>query len=234
VVWSFANVVRYALLFLAQGGTMPLPVDNKFFEKGKLDGYTSSHASLVRVERFFRDQRFGTFYDPPDGRYLAVLDDAPVTSDGVRRTDTVKTAANHNGYFRQFSLEHSDGSVTHGGDGAYLEVAGLCDFRQGQALYIVYAFVARDWNNDFAVLELLPQTGPQLSPILIHSIEEAAGDHSRPIENKQFWHGFHYVLPKAFKGTVRVAVINGQKRSTPTSDLKVRPSCLLLDSIDLV
>lgn len=214
---------------------MPLPSNNKFFEQGTLAGYTPSSSSLVKVERFFRDQRSGLFYDPPDGRYLAVLDNPDaVNADGTRKGTAIKQAAYLNGYFKSFSLQHADNSITHGGDGAYLEVQGSTPIAQGKAIYIVYAFVVRDWQNDFAVLEFLPNNGPSLAPVLIHSVEEQNGQHSRPIEGKPRWYGFYYAVPQTFNGTLRIAMINGQHRSSPTADVRKSPSCLLVDSIDIV
>jgi hypothetical protein len=224
---------------------MPLPSNNKRFESGDLSGYLSN--GLVTAERFFRDDEYGDQYHPLDGQFFARLDDPrsfrpseptlpyAVTFDG-ERTTAAKNAAADTGYIK---LPHDDGSVTHGADGAWLEFTETIP--KTSALWLRFAFIDYDVMpyNDFAVLEATFADGT-LERTIICDIASVAVHRLRR-NTANFWDTFFWQPKKNFNGTLRVVMSNGQMRRTasgrgsrPTIERFARPSCLLIDALDVI
>lgn len=224
---------------------MPLPTDNKRFEQGNLSGYNSS--GFVVTERFFQDDDYGDQYHPLDGQFFARLDDPrtfrpsdpnlpyAVNFDG-ERTSAAANAAADTTYIK---LQHGDGSVTHGADGAWLEFTEVIP--KTSALWLRFAFIDYDVMpyNDFAVLEATFADGT-LERKVICDISTIAGHRLRR-NASNFWDVFFWQPKKKFDGTLRIVMSNGQTRLTasgrgsrPTVERFARPSCLLIDALDVV
>jgi hypothetical protein len=213
---------------------MPLPVDNKRFERGDLSGYSSSGIALV--ERFFQDEEYGDQYHPLDGQFFLRLDDPhDITFDGERSSVT-STMAVSTTYIK---LQNSDGSVTHGADGAWLEFSETIPKKS--ALWLRFAFIDYDVlpYNDFALLEATHADGTvereticDLTSIAVHRMRR---------NSATFWDSYFWQPKKSFNGTIRIVMSNGQMRPTssgrgsrPTIERYSRPSCLLIDALDVV
>jgi hypothetical protein len=243
----FANVVRYALLSLMQGGRMPLPSNNRHFEKGTLAGYKASHKDLVKAVSSFKKgtRTFGPVsFNGDNGQgFFAQLEDpeAPqlVNQDGERVVVGAAVSAG------TIEIKHTGGAVTIGNDGVFLECADVT-IPAGASLVFCYAFFNFDPNdnsNDFAVFHAYKNDDLTKAPTqFVLDYKKRVGlkqGTAKLTEIRKFegWTEVAWTPGARFQGTMRWIVCNGQYLQTvnqATSALKnAWPSCLLLDAIDV-
>lgn len=203
---------------------------NRGFEK-KLEGWLT--AGPVYAETSYLGRR--RIYTAVEGEFFARLDSLrPLTSNNLR--DLIDVPPEHTPIDTSYiALTNSDGTVTHGVDGAYLECANMT-IPVGHSLHFKYNFIAGDEinKNDFAVLEFYPNGATDSPPsvrILIHNTRLlAAAERAQtgwvPCLPVQF--------PQEFIGTVRWVVSNGRSLNMSLLEGQAKPSCLLLDDVQIL
>ncbi len=226
---------------------MPLPSNNRHFERGTLTGYKASHRDLVKaVPSFTKGNRtFGpvTFNGDNGQGFFARLEDPEdaslVDQDGERLVVGALVCSS------TIEIEHTGGAITQGTDGVFLECADVT-IPAGASLVFCYVFLNFDPNdnsNDFAVLHAYKNDDLTKTPTQVVIDYKKRVNLKRgtpeltPIRSFDGWREVAWTPGNKFQGTLRWIICNGQYSQTvnqATSALKdAWPSCLLLDAVDV-
>ena len=203
---------------------------NRGFEK-KLEGWTTAGPVFAETSYLGRRRTF----QAAEGNLFARLDGLrPLTANDLRDLSSIPPE-NIPVDTSYIALTNSDGTVTHGVDGAYIECANIA-IPVGHSLHFQYNFIAGDEvnKNDFAVLEFYPDDATDSPPslrVLIHDTRLLAAANraqtgwelSLPVQ-----------FPQEFIGTVRWVVSNGRSLNMSLQQGQAKPSCLLLDDIRIL
>lgn len=211
---------------------MPLPKDNRHFERGDFRGFGTQ--GMCVVAKCYDAYLGAHTFHPVAGNYFALLDDPRrIDGDGVRvlASDDPKPASLSHLSFTPDANSHT----TMATDGALLECRNVT-IEQGQALWFHWAFARFDWSpaNDFAVFAAYEGSATQEPPIykvcLAQSLELER-------QNRWYtnWEACSWRPREKFCGTLRWMVANGLSTSVPLPRPggDARPSALMLDCIDL-
>lgn len=209
---------------------MPLPNDNRHFQRGDFDGY-ATHGKCKIAESFKTLHRNHTF-QPVRGKFFAQLDDPlDITPKGVRKPGGVPPA----------NLSHltikpdSAGRITRGVDGSVLECPNVT-IKSGQALWFHWAFARFDSPpyNDFAMFAAyLPGDVDFVNPVFDTCLVQSLVLESQA-RSYTDWQAYSWRPEKEFFGTLRWIVANGISTTNgSTVGGSARPSALLIDCIEL-
>jgi hypothetical protein len=212
--------------------TMPLPTDNRHFERGDFKGFVTQ--GMCQIAKSFDAFQGTRTFHPVAGDFFALLEDPRrIDGDGVRALGP--------GDPKPISLSHltfmpdAAGQTTLANDGAVLECRDVT-IEVGQALWFHWAFARFDWSpaNDFAVFAAYSEDGDD--DLLVFKVCLAQSlELERQNRWSTNWEAFAWRPTTKFTGTLRWMVVNGISTSVPLPRPggNARPSALLLDCVDL-
>lgn len=220
---------------------MALPNNNKDFSAG-FSGFDTQ--GLVSLHSHWVGRISSRPYTSANGQFFVRIDDIR----NIDLTDETRLNPDLSVIDIDYKYPNGNGTWTYGGDGAYLECQGVT-IPAGQGLSFNFQFIAGDTTsrggNDFAVILAYPNDDLTVVPKskVFYDIRKLRKGNPRRLQtDNENWQVFNSWNPTndatGFSGTLRWVMMNGQirrnKSDQPTLALNARPSCLLIDFIDIV
>lgn len=214
-------------------------IPSNFSDEG-LSGFHVSSSKLVTIEQQYESENRECVVSD-EGCFVRIDDPRAIDSDGLRLPEAKNAAISLVAEKNWLPRVHSDGTLTYGGRGAWLECRNVL-IPKNKRLGFRYTFLrfASLPTNAFAVLLFFPNDNTSATPLTPHwicCVKDLQQDKGGIYQT-----GWTEDLVKIdcsgdFQGTVRWIVSTGHSVSDqgviPDNTRFARPGCLLIDAIDI-
>jgi len=216
---------------------MGIPSD--FSNKG-LSGFHVSSSKLVKIEPHYQNAAGQSVTSSHESCFVRIDDPHAIDSNGMRLPDA-KNAAISLVHESWLPRNHPDGTLTHGGKGAWLEYQNVL-IPKNKQLWFRYNFLrfASLPTNAFAALLFFPNGDTNTAPLAPHwicCVKDLQQDQGGIYQTGWTEASVPVNYGSDFTGTVRWIVSTGHSvtssSSIPDNTRFARPGCLLIDAIDI-
>ncbi|WP_295625506.1 hypothetical protein [uncultured Nitrosomonas sp.] len=216
-------------------------IPSNFSHKG-LAGFHVSSSKLVAVEQQYQNAEGGYIVSPKGKCFVRIDNPRAANSDGLRQPDADNAAYSLTEEKNWLPRIHPDGTLTHGGKGAWLECRNIL-IPENKCLWFRYAFLrfASLPTNTFAALLFFPNDDTSAAPLLpphwICCVKDLQQDRGGIYQTDWTEDSVRIDYDGDFQGTVRWIVSTGHsvtdRGAIPNNTRFARPGCLLIDAIDI-